>query len=290
MLFYFVAREGAFSRFIGKIVAGILFKRTSTMVSKKTYWRDYYTKLTELYKLIESENSSVLYQSMESPLFSDTGVDARYRAIIRINDNDVLDKLTLLIEEAKILFLNMVGSSNNRLPSNLPKILVDDNVFKIQVHINIAHSSKNYTTEDLVFVAKHYGIDASQKKSLEEQGYRVVLEKEDNKKDERGLYLDIKKLCELYKCQSIQHRIKSGQQTRANFFTYAEDGSVERSVLKSVGVLLLKPHQEVEVMRSHDRKIRTDAIYAEKHPDEIELHPIVNKNIFKGRIYKRFTL
>ena len=289
MLFYFIAREGAFSRFIGKITLGILFERTNTMVSKKTYWIDYYTKLTEIYKLIESEDSSILYQSMETPLYSDTGVDARYRAIIKINDNDVIDKLTLLIGEAKILFLNMVGYQNNRLPSNLPKISIDDNLFKIQVHTNIAHSSKNYTTEYLVPVAT-YRFEESQRTTLEEQGYRVVLEKEDNKKDKRGVYLDIKKLCELYKCQSIQHRIKSGQQTRANFFTHAEDGSVERSVLKSVGVLLLKPHQKVEVMRSHDRKIRTDAIYTEKHPDEIELHPIVNKNIFKGRIYKRFTL
>ena len=259
------------------------------MVYKKTYWRDYYTKLTELYKLIESEDNSILYQSMESPLSSGTGVDARYRAIIKINDNDVLDKLTVLIEEAKILFFNMVGSPN-RLPSNLPKVFDDNSLFKIQVHINIAHSSKNYIKEDLVHVAKHYGIDASQKKALEEQGYKVVLEQEDNKKDARGVYLDIRKFCDLYKCQSIQHRIKSGQQTRANFFSYAEDGSIERSVLKSVGVLLLKPYQEVEVMRSHSRKIRTDAIYTEKHPDEIELHPIVNKDIFKGRIYKRFNL
>lgn len=276
------------------------------MASRHNDWIDYYRKLTQIYKLIESENSLILYQSMDSPLYSDTGVKSNYRAIIKLDNNDVVDELTRRIDQAKSIFFDVVGNKNHKLPFAIPKIAVDDKVFKIQVHTNVAHSSKNYTIEETVLVSTNQyaiakllnqglaqssysnSINYSQIAALENQGYKVVFTEREKKKDYMEIYLDIKKLCELYKCQSIQHRIKSGKQTRANFFTYDQNGAIERSVLKSVGVLLLKPNQNVEVMHSHDRKIRTDAIYIEKHPDEIELHPIVDKKLLRGRIYKRF--
>ncbi|MGD5558156.1 hypothetical protein QUT58_22845, partial [Xanthomonas citri pv. citri] len=65
-----------------------------------------------------------------------------------------------------------------------------------------------------------------------------------------------------------------------------EQGNITKSKLQSIGILLIPADKHITVLNSHDRKIRTDAIYTKRHPTEIILDEIPAKLLI-GRLYRR---
>lgn len=102
------------------------------------------------------------------------------------------------------------------------------------------------------------------------------------------MYIDVKTLYKLYHCQSVQHRIHTGRQIRADYFSHDADGNITKSKLQSIGILLISADQSITVLTSHDRKVRTDAIYTKRHPTEIILEDVPEKFLI-GRLYRRWT-
>lgn len=100
------------------------------------------------------------------------------------------------------------------------------------------------------------------------------------------MYIDVKTLCKLYHCQSVQHRIHTGRQIRADYFSHDADGNITKSKLQSIGILLISADQSITVLTSHDCKVRTDAIYTKRHPTEIILEEVPEKFLI-GRLYRR---
>lgn len=101
------------------------------------------------------------------------------------------------------------------------------------------------------------------------------------------LTIDAKTLCEKFECDSIQHRIQTGVQIRGNFFIQDEQQCIVASPLQSIGVLLLRANQNIDVFHSHKRRTRSDAKFTDGHPDEIILK-IENLATHYGRLYRCF--
>ncbi|MEN2750011.1 hypothetical protein AAIR29_00040 [Psychrobacter sp. FBL11] len=249
--------------------------------------------------------ATILYESQNRSPSSPFSFNKNYRAVLMVGDGDAVSALKTELQEIAELFYEAVAvDKKNYDPNNKPKLPVyiprflDDNdeLFKIQIHENKAHSSENLTKTDMVTLASCPRGSLSrlidEKRSvrrvleaaagvLENDGYTVVIE-DKNLSPYYTLSVDVKTLCEKHECDSIQRRFFTGRQIRANFFTEKDD-IVQKSKLATVGVVLVtKP---VEVVHSLDRSVRTDAKYTKKHIDEIVFEEI--PELFRsGRLYK----
>lgn len=275
--------------------------------------RAYKKTLIKIYDLIIKESNEVLYQHTY-PYLSSGKINPIYRAVIRVKDEYYKD-LEQLIAEAQHLYYEEKQNSRRliaeaqhlhyqetkscpRLPINLPRFLNGSSVFKIQIHENKAYSSLNYRDLDQVPVMRqsrktNYLIGSEDdntrkariKTAFKESGYTVEFAYDDHLNIMETLTIDAKTLCEKFACDSIQHRIPTGVQIRANFFMQDEYKRIKSSPLQSVGVLLLRSDQDIDVFHSHSRKIRSDAKFNYGHSDEIilEVRDLVNPY---GRLYK----
>lgn len=279
------------------------------MKEKKRHWSDFYDELISLYDFllnIEHGTAGVLYQSAEGYLLAENTLNKRYRAILNVGKHT--DVIKTYIERAKVLFENAVAIDNkefgtNRKP-NLPVYVPyfldnEDELFKIQIHENKAHSSVNHKRGDMIPIAScpkgklpnQSQADKNRSNeqvlrdalvSLEEEGYTAEIE-HNEENPYFMLSVDVATMCDKYECDSIQRRSFTGRQIRANFFT-AEDDVIQKSKLATVGVLLVT--RNIDVIHSLKRSTRTDAKYTKKHPDEIILD-VVSEDLRTGRLYKR---
>lgn len=259
-------------------------------------WSVYYETLTEIYDLLQE--CSCLF-SLNEP-FKELGrPSGRYRGVFKLNDEQMKRIEPMLKDGQRLYEVASEGSNRKGLPINFPKFMEDASVFKMQIHINKAHLSKNYEIGSMVKVASvptlilenedREQMEADIKtfheagEQLEKLGYEVLIE---DIPTHDVMYIDVKRLCELNNCNSVQHRIDTGRQIRADYFSHDENGNITKSKLQSIGILLIPAEQQIQVLTSHERKIRTDAIYTKRHPTEIILEEIPAK-LLTGRLYRR---
>lgn len=281
-------------------------------------WIPFYEALASFYEELldgECQIANAIYES-KPYLYRPPAADKNYRAVVRVHDvNAFRAQLEYVIKEFYAAHRAVNKGKKDydvtkipKLPMYLPRINEDENIFKIQVHENKAHSSTNHKKGEMTPVIsilrsaleskkrikfsneKPDGITAEQAfddtvQALEKEGYIVEVDRY-NESPYVVVSIDAARLCELYQCDSIQRRFFTGRQIRANFFTKI-DGKLERSTLKSVGVLLTD--KDIEVVRSHERTTRTDAIYTAEHPDEIVLNAIPVE-LRSGRLYKKYKV
>lgn len=283
-------------------------------MSKKTdsRWIPFYITLAQFYEeyLLDEDQQiySAIYES-KTLYHTPPWIDKNYRAVLLVDVATLREPLehvaTAFYAAYKAAHQHKEDYDPNKIPKlpiYVPRINDDETVFKMQVHENKAHSSKNYkkgemipvisvTKSDLSSVIKndsgekityHTALDIAVK-ALKDEGY-VVDVQDDIASTYVTVDIDVNKLCELNECDSIQRRFLTGRQIRANFFSRI-DGKLQKSTLKSVGVLLTNQH--IEVVHSHERTIRTDAIYTSEHPDEIVLDAIPPV-LRSGRLYKKY--
>lgn len=278
------------------------------MSSDREHWYPFYGRLSSLYRLLMGDDemngyATILYESQNRSPSSPFRFNKNYRAVLMVGDAAPAIKTEL--QEISDLFYEAVAiDKKNYDPKNKPKLPVyvprflddNDDLFKIQIHENKAHSSENLTKTDMVTLASCPRGSLSRlypdKRSvrdvleaaagvLESDGYTVAT-KDENLSPYYTVSVDVKTLCEKHECDSIQRRFFTGRQIRANFFTEKDD-IVQKSKLATVGVVLVtKP---VEVVHSLDRSVRTDAKYTKKHIDEIVFDGI--PELFRsGRLYQ----
>ena len=280
------------------------------MASDREHWYPFYGRLSSLYRLLMGDDemngyATILYESQNRSPSSPFRFNKNYRAVLMVGD--AVSAIKTELEEISDLFYEAVAiDKKNYDPNNKPKLPVyvprfledNDELFKIQIHENKAHSSENLTKTDMVTLASCPRGSLSrlidEKRSvrrvleaaagvLENDGYTVVIE-DKNLSPYYTLSVDVKTLCEKHKCDSIQRRFFTGRQIRANFFTEKDD-VVQKSKLATVGVVLVT--EPVEVVHSLDRSIRTDAKYTKKHIDEIVFDEIPEQ-FRSGRLYKNY--
>lgn len=280
------------------------------MASDREHWYPFYGRLSSLYRLLMGDDemngyATVLYESQKRSSSSSFRFDKNYRAVLMIGDAVPAIK-TELQEIADLFYQAVAIDKKNYDPNNKPKLPVyvprfledNDDLFRIQIHENKAHSSENLTKTDMVTLASCPRGSLSRlypdKRSvrdvleaaagvLESDGYTVAV-KDENLSPYYTVSVDVKTLCEKHECDSIQRRFFTGRQIRANFFTEKDD-IVQKSKLATVGVVLVtKP---VEVVHSLDRSVRTDAKYTKKHIDEIVFDEIPEQ-FRSGRLYKNY--
>ena len=280
------------------------------MASDREHWYPFYGRLSSLYRLLMGDDemngyATILYESQNRSPSSPFRFNKNYRAVLMVGD--AVPAIKTELEEISDLFYEAVAiDKKNYDPNNKPKLPVyvprfledNDELFKIQIHENKAHSSENLTKTDMVTLASCPRGSLSrlidEKRSvrrvleaaagvLENDGYTVVIE-DKNLSPYYTLSVDVKTLCEKHKCDSIQRRFFTGRQIRANFFTEKDD-VVQKSKLATVGVVLVT--EPVEVVHSLDRSIRTDAKYTKKHIDEIVFDEIPEQ-FRSGRLYKNY--
>lgn len=278
-------------------------------------WTPFYEALASFYEELLDENGEIkgaIYES-KTYFYKPPKADKHYRAVLRVDNAEALkDEL----DELATAFYAAHRAANKekkgydptkipKLPMYLPRINEDENIFKMQVHENKAHSSTNYKKDEMIPVMSilrgalnlNKNVNSNHEKAsngkdfydtvqaLRDDGYNVEIDKY-NESPFVIASIKAERLCELYKCDSIQRRFFTGRQIRANFFTKT-DGKLERSTLKSVGVLLTDT--DIEVVRSHERTTRTDAIYTAQHPDEIVLE-VIPDALRSGRLYKKYKV
>ena len=276
----------------------------------------YKAKLREIYNLIINESNEILYQH-NYPYLSSGEANPIYRAVIRVTDDRCYKDLERLIAEAQCLhyeekkhierlvadahYPNYEERQNgHRLPINLPRFLNGNSVCKIQIHENKAYSSLNYRDLDQVPVMREsrknsYLVGSEDldtrknriKAAFKKAGYTVNFAYDDHLNIMETLTIDAKTLCEKFECDSIQHRIQTGVQIRGNFFIQDEQQCIVASPLQSIGVLLLRVNQNIDVFHSYKRRTRSDAKFTDGHPDEIILK-IDNLSTHYGRLYRCF--
>lgn len=264
----------------------------------KGVWKAYYSQLAEIYKFL---NDCTCLFSLNDPFNALDQPSGKYRGVFKINQSQI-DKLKTMLEDGERLYdVASIDSKRKALPINFPRFLEDESIFKMQIHINKAHLSKNFNPQEheMIRVATVPTLiletdDKEQMKAdikafyqaeadLEKLGYQVLIEQLPS---HDVMYIDVKTLCKLNKCESVQHRIDTGRQIRANYFSHDDRGFITKSKLQSIGILLVPQMQPLDVVQSHDRKIREDAIYTERHPTEIILKQIPAKLVY-GRFYRR---
>lgn len=284
------------------------------MASDREHWYPFYGRLSTLYRLLMGDDemngyATILYESQNRSPSSPFSFNKNYRAVLMVGDGDgdAVSALKTELQEIAELFYEAVAvDKKNYDPNNKPKLPVyvprflddNDDLFRIQIHENKAHSSENLTKTDMVTLAScpkgSLGRLYPDKRSvrdvleaaagvLESDGYTVAV-KDENLSPYYTVSVDVKTLCEKHKCDSIQRRFFTGRQIRANFFTEKDD-IVQKSKLATVGVVLVT--EPVEVVHSLDRSIRTDAKYTKKHIDEIVFDEIPEQ-FRSGRLYKNY--
>ena len=282
------------------------------MATKRdSVWQPFYDVLAAFYEELlddDGEMPDAIYES-KTYFHNPPNADKKYRAVLRVKDIDTLREQLEHVAQAFYASYKAANSDKKdydrdvipKLPIYVPRVIDDENIFRLQIHENKAHSSTNYKKDEMIPVISILKRDFSQEndysedkisvrelldntvQALADEGYSVDIE-ESNESSYVVVSINVARMCELYECDSIQLRAFTGRQIRANFFTKT-DGKLERSKLQSVGVLLTDRH--IEVVHSHERSIRTDAIYTAAHPDEIVLKTI--PDVFRsGRLYKKY--
>lgn len=283
-------------------------------MSKKTDspWIPFYVALAQFYEeYLLDENLQIYSAIYESKTLHHTPpwIDKNYRAVLLVDIAALRDPLehvaTAFYAAHKAVHQNEKDYDPNKipkLPMYVPRINDDESIFKMQVHENKAHSSKNHKKDEMIPVISVMKGDLSSTipnnsdekityqaaldlavEALKDEGY-VVDVQDDIASTYVTVDIDVNRLCELNECNSIQRRFFTGRQIRANFFSRV-DGKLQKSTLKSVGVLLTNQH--IEVVHSYERTTRTDAIYTAEHPDEIVLKAIP-PILRSGRLYKKY--
>jgi len=286
---------------------------------KDKLWLPFYNALSSFYELLLDDERKIDYPIYQSKAYYDDPpfADKHYRAVIYVLDTDVLREPLEHVAKAfyashKAFYENEKGYDADvipKLPIYVPRIVDGEKIVKMQVHENKAHSSTNYKKDEMIPVisvlksklTKIMDIDFDDKnadrtakityqealdsavEALRDNDYSVSVE---HNEDTPYLIvnIDTARLCDVYDCDSIQQRIFTGRQIRANFFTQNNEGKLERSTLKSVGVLITD--RRFSIVDSHQRSMRTDAIYPVAHPDEIILDAI-SPTLRIGRLYMR---
>lgn len=265
----------------------------TTDASKEWGW--YYSLISDLYDLINTKSCKILYQHNKSPFTWQGMIDPNYRAILQLPRSANINILAAKIDDINETYF-LLKDSNKRLPQYIPKLLTNANVSKIQIHENIAHSSKNYPKDTEVPIAwwpnnapkDDTENDAKRRdiykmiQELKTNGYNPIIK---NKILYSELLIKTNSLIEKFDCNSVQHRRRTGLQIRANYFT-TKDGYLEKSKLSSIGVLLIPYDIEINVFKSAKRKIRSDAIYHKKQSDEI-IFEEVPLSLKHGKHYTR---
>ncbi|MGP5065029.1 hypothetical protein ACTXIZ_12785 [Psychrobacter celer] len=287
---------------------------------KDKLWLPFYNALSSFYELLLDDERKIDYPIYQSKAYYDDPpfADKHYRAVIYVLDTDVLREPLEHVAKAfyashKAFYENEKGYDADvipKLPIYVPRIVDGEKIVKMQVHENKAHSSTNYKKDEMIPVisvlksklTKIMDIDFDDKnadrtakityqealdsavEALRDNDYSVSVE---HNEDTPYLIvnIDTARLCDVYDCDSIQQRIFTGRQIRANFFTQNNEGKLERSTLKSVGVLITD--RRFSIVDSHQRSMRTDAIYTTGHPDEIVLEAI-SPELRSGRLYKKY--
>lgn len=288
---------------------------------KDKLWLPFYNALSSFYELLLDDERKIDYPIYQSKAYYDDPpfVDKHYRAVIYVLDTDVLREPLEHVAKAfyashKAFYENEKGYDADvipKLPIYVPRIIDDEKIVKMQVHENKAHSSTNYKKGEMIPVisvlksklTKIMDIDFDDEnadrtakityqealdsavEALRDKDYSVSVE---HNEDTPYVIVSINttQLCDVYDCDSIQQRIFTGRQIRASFFTENDEGKLERSKLKSVGVLITSIR--FKVVDSHERTIRTDAIYTASHPDEIILDAIPPL-LRIGRLYMKYN-
>lgn len=263
---------------------------------QKSVWGFYLDTLTEIYHLLQQ--SKCLYSLND--YFNQKGKPNGYlRGVWALSDDEIC-QIKPMLEDAKRLYEVSTDDTNRHgLPINFPKFLDDETVFKMQIHVNVAHQSKNYESGSMISVAsvrtikleddneedfeRNIELFRQAESDLTALGYDVLIE---NLELYDVMFIDVKKICELYKCSSVQKRVNTGRQIRADLFSHDDDGLIQESKLKSVGVLLVPQSQNLMVVNSHKRKIRKDSLYVENHPKEIIIKHIP-EHLTNCRFYRK---
>ena len=277
-------------------------------------WLPFYAELIQFYEeeLLDEDYQIKfpLYQS-KAYLHSTMWIDKHYRAVLHVDTDSLREPLARVVsafyvayEEANKLNKDYDAKKTPKLPIYVPRINNDKNIFKMQIHENKAHSSKNHKKGEMIPVisvtkgnlSSTIPNDSNEKttyqaaldiavEALKNQGYSVEVQ-DDIASTYVTVYIDTDRLCEIHECDSIQRRFFTGRQIRANFFSRIDD-KLQKSTLKSIGVLLTNQH--IEVAHSHERTTRTDAIYTAKHPDEI-VFEVIPPLLRSGRLYKKYKV
>lgn len=238
----------------------------------------------------DNKDAEWLYRSNETA-YKKGYADPAFRGIVKYSGD--IEQLNEMIDACEEEIKQNNGKILSRLPYNTPKI-IDDNVFKILVHENKAHASVNRNSGWLKLIGfrtqssgpKRDTISVFLKEiaeKMEESGYEVRVK---GSSQSVSLEVDVGTLCQRYRCKSIQMRHSTGRRIRANYYSLDESGFLEKSELKNIGVLVIPHKMDVEVLKSHDRKIRKDAIYTGQHEDEI-IFKDIPEGYMKDRIYKK---
>lgn len=245
------------------------------------------------------ERSETLFRTGFISTHDNGLIGKNYRAIYQLTDPQQLIDVEYHLANAEKAYAEAVESDKYKLPMTFPKIIRDKNLFKIQIHINKAHQSTNFSGSETLDIAM---IRRSDDEDVEKNHLEILNEivaklkirkitakiAIDDTKKFHVIRVKASVLAKLYVCDSIQQRVATGRQIRANYFTMNENRQIERSTLKSIGVLVLPPdHPHIDVVHSHDRKIRDDAIFTANHPKEIILDEIP-ETYRNGRIYKQY--
>lgn len=262
----------------------------------KDVWKNYYNALMTVYGYLE--RSEILFQT--GRVTADNGlIGKNYRAIYQLTDPQQLIDVEYHLKNAEKAYATAVESEKYKLPMTFPKIIRDKSLVKIQIHINKAHQSTNFSGNETLDIAMIRRSDDEDEEKISLELLNEIVAKLKIRKITAKIAIDDTEkfhvirvkasvLAKLYTCDSIQQRVATGRQIRANYFTMNENRQIERSTLKSIGVLVLPPdHPHIDVVHSHDRKIRDDAIFTPNHPKEILLEeiPEIYRN---GRIYKQY--
>lgn len=267
----------------------------------KSVWIPFFNALSSFYDNFLDEDyqiSNAIYESKQYSYRSNQA-DRHYRAVIRVRDVNAYKEE---LEHVATEFYAAHREANKRekdydptkipkLPIYVPRINKDENIFKMQIHENRAHASKNHKKNEMIPVisvlrsAMLREAFYASVQALKDNGYTVIVD-DDKKSPYLMASINAARLCEVYECDSIQRRFFTGRQIRANFFSRI-DGKLARSKLESVGVLLID--RDIEVVHSHERTTRTDAIYTAEHPDEIILEAIPPV-MRSGRLYKKYKV
>lgn len=255
------------------------------MKSNNDEWRYFYKLIKNLHDLINIESCTVLYQNKESAITSLGSIEPNYRAVIQLSKSHDIRLVTDSIEAIHKEYRNLVDDEDKPIPKYIPELLVNTALEKIQIHENIAHSSKKYEKDSQIpislwplsaiigeeeEVTQNRKLIATMIKDLKKNGYEPIINRHLGYTE---LCVNTNTLLDKFKCKSVQHRRRTGKQIRANFFT-SKDGYLEKSKLRSVGVLIIPNNTKVQVFKSAKRKIRSDAIYHSKQNNEIQLKEV----------------
>lgn len=256
----------------------------------------FYKKREELLKEIIS-NGKVMF-SINDYQSAWGHYSSAFRAVIKWNSDTEEAALRRKLEELVALYEDgsKADSANTML---IPHILEDKNIAKINIHVNKAHSSKGHHSGKVVVgkVKPAFPFDVEQFEEaneitlealqlLQAEGYLGHEGIDENMLELRKIYVDVAAVCKMNKCDYIQRRVATGVQVRGDYFGLDEEGFLAKSKLEKIGILLVPSSYPTQVVLSHKRKIRKDALY--RNEDDLIKIPLIHGVEESAKLYKRF--